>query len=315
MSENIIMKIMKIKLLLSILFSCIAISAMEDSNINNLNLNKILVKPASLKLNAAWRIANSPRPVPEDKVPAEILEYVNYLKLILSCRILSQDETKFLINIIDNPAINISQDFPLLVKKYRQMSGQDNKQKILNGILLDSTARDQLEIIKLILIFGADINAYKIIHNNLALFTSTSYRGLKTAIKMTNLAKRKNPNYSPSDNYNSNFKKYCLSHYGQTPLIRAAILGHEQLVKMLIEAGANVNAQDQEGCTALMWVLLIEIFNNTKVYYNEIANMLIEANANLSLQDIDGESSQDLITHYGITKKAIKYCCSNCILI
>ena len=122
---------MKIKIAITILFSCMAISAMEENNINNLNLNKILVKPiSSIKLAAAWKIASSNIPVSEHQLPIEVLEYVNQIKSVLSCSILSAEEKIFLINIINNPEID-DQSFASLLKKYRYVLGQDNKQKIL----------------------------------------------------------------------------------------------------------------------------------------------------------------------------------------
>ena len=313
---------MNIKIAITTFLSCMAISAMEGPNIDNLNLNKILVEPASLKLAAAWKVATSIIPIPEDKVPTEVLEYINHIKLVLSSDSLCKKEKKFLINIINNPATNINDinlKFAVLIKKYQYILGENNKQKILNGILLFSTSKEQEDIIKLSLILGADINAYSKSSNALAFGSSINdlnylnYKMVKNSIKATNLKKRKDPKFSL--NYGWGPKNGSLSYntYAQlTPLMIAAMLGNERMVKTLIEAGADVNAQDETKTTALMWVLLIEISNNAIVYYNDIANMLIEANANLCLQDIEGESAQDLINKYAITKKNSS---SRCILI
>ena len=40
---------------------------------------------------------------------------------------------------------------------------------------------------------------------------------------------------------------------GRTPLMRASYYGHEACVKLLLDADADVNTKDNGGCTALMW--------------------------------------------------------------
>ena len=42
---------------------------------------------------------------------------------------------------------------------------------------------------------------------------------------------------------------------GETALIWAAMGGKIEIVKILIDAGADVNAKDNDGCTALWWAL------------------------------------------------------------
>jgi ankyrin repeat protein len=39
---------------------------------------------------------------------------------------------------------------------------------------------------------------------------------------------------------------------GNTPLIEASRFGHDDVVRVLIERGANLNAKNKEGQTALM---------------------------------------------------------------
>jgi ankyrin repeat protein len=58
---------------------------------------------------------------------------------------------------------------------------------------------------------------------------------------------------------------------GDTALIGASWNGHKEVVKLLIEAGADVNAQDNWGHTALKFV--------SENGYTEVVNLLIEAGA------------------------------------
>jgi ankyrin repeat protein len=40
---------------------------------------------------------------------------------------------------------------------------------------------------------------------------------------------------------------------GDTPLIVASLIGNEEIIKILLDAGAEVNAKDKGGYTALVW--------------------------------------------------------------
>ena len=55
-----------------------------------------------------------------------------------------------------------------------------------------------------------------------------------------------------------------------------------EIVKVLVVAGANVNAKDKEGCTALMWAVMRE--------NAEVAKALIRAGADVNAKDNDGET-------------------------
>jgi len=70
---------------------------------------------------------------------------------------------------------------------------------------------------------------------------------------------------------------------GHTALLTATHRGNPELMKILIEAGANVNTQDNGGDTALM----IAAFKSN----GKIAKVLIEAGADVNMQNVQGETA------------------------
>lgn len=66
---------------------------------------------------------------------------------------------------------------------------------------------------------------------------------------------------------------------GDTPLIIAARLNHNQMISLLLEYSAAVNAADHEGRSALHWC--------GKVNNSAGAALLIQAGANVNMQDHD----------------------------
>jgi uncharacterized protein len=68
-----------------------------------------------------------------------------------------------------------------------------------------------------------------------------------------------------------------------TPLIFAVKLGHKEIVFALIEAGADVNAQDSTGFTALMYAALSE--------NQEIVRLLKQAGADSKIANNSGETA------------------------
>ena len=76
--------------------------------------------------------------------------------------------------------------------------------------------------------------------------------------------------------------------WGWTPLHWAARAGKIEIVRMLIDAGANVNVQTNGGSTPL----------HEAVRYGsvEIVRMLIDAGADVNLQDEDGKLPYELAT-------------------
>jgi ankyrin repeat protein len=75
----------------------------------------------------------------------------------------------------------------------------------------------------------------------------------------------------------------------QTPLHKAAMKGNEEITRMLIDAGADVNVQNRNGETPLHWAARYR-----KV---EIARMLIDAGARKDILNYRDRLPYDLTTN------------------
>lgn len=93
-----------------------------------------------------------------------------------------------------------------------------------------------------------------------------------------------------------------------------AVLHHDlKKVKSLIEEGANVNIQDRQGTTALIWA--ITLYNDGYNYRGSDWNIeenklrldiiveILKAKPNLSLKDKDGEGFWDMMNTHPRCKK------------
>jgi hypothetical protein len=85
-----------------------------------------------------------------------------------------------------------------------------------------------------------------------------------------------------------------------TPLLLASNKGHFEMVKLLIENGANIDFQQKDGYTALY----IAANNNEE----KIVKYLVEKGANYHIKDYQGLSAQDRAEggSYSIINSAIK---------
>jgi ankyrin repeat protein len=83
--------------------------------------------------------------------------------------------------------------------------------------------------------------------------------------------------------------------HGNTALIWASMDGYEEIVRMLLKAGANVNASNSYGNTALPWASI----SGKK----EIVRMLLKAGANVNASDSQGYTA--LMMARGMGKQAI----------
>ncbi len=120
--------------------------------------------------------------------------------------------------------------------------------------LLEALTNNHLNIAIKLIEAGANVNVY-------------AYSKIYTEDKQ---------NYDEDGNY---AKKY-------TPLMVASTIGDINIVKKLIDFGANINFQNSQGYTALMWASI-----NKKT---EIVKELISAGADMTLQNKEGKTALDL---------------------
>ena len=94
-----------------------------------------------------------------------------------------------------------------------------------------------------------------------------------------------------------------------TALIYAAGSGHKDVVKTLVDAGADINARNEEGETAIIKSVFAINFEqiNGKNYnnYNEIIDILINENANLKYETSNKQTALMLAPN-GLRSKLIK---------
>lgn len=96
-------------------------------------------------------------------------------------------------------------------------------------------------------------------------------------VKRLVIDKRVNPNY--------------FDNQGFTPLIVAAAKANAEIIKILLNAGAIVDAQSKDGWSALM----------TAAYLNRkpVVELLLKANANTLLQNIHKQTARDVARNKG----------------
>jgi ankyrin repeat protein len=70
---------------------------------------------------------------------------------------------------------------------------------------------------------------------------------------------------------------------GSTPLISASLFGHAEIAKLLINAGAKLNVQNNDGSTAL---ITAAFFGRT-----EIVNLLLQSKADKTIKNKYGQTA------------------------
>lgn len=248
---------MKIKLSIILLLSMAYINAMEE---NDSNIKSMLVEPASLKFQAAWRAVQSNKPLEKVGEPS-IVELGNKIRKIQQCNTCSESEKKFFINILNNSNLNskiIKEYFPNLIAKYMPTKEPEGKVDLLNAMLKSAVTKNNVPLVKLLISLGVDINT-KLGRNSTPLIVA--------AIKGYNDLARELIKAGANVNVKDNA--------GTTPLMFAAEKGNKYIAQMLLNAGANIDAQNRSGYTALM-----QTISRNK---EQMVKMLLEANANVNI--------------------------------
>ena len=137
-----------------------------------------------------------------------------------------------------------------------------------NTPLLLATARDRVEVARLLVAAGADVNRQNRLHDSAFLLAGAS--GHLDILRLT-LA-------HGADLRSTN-------RYGGTALIPACERGHVEAVATLLKAGVDPDHVNKLGWTGLLEAILL---SDGGPRHQAIVKQLIEAGANLNLADNDG---------------------------
>lgn len=148
------------KKLIAILILGMAMAATGMEQKEKSGIKKIMVEPLSLKFNVACQLVNQDITIDESKIPEEVLEYINQIKYVQSRKGLTRHQKKLFLNLINNPEVDVRL-FKGLIMRYlpNKASSEINKQILLDAMLIYAAGKGKITLIKLLLKFGADINA------------------------------------------------------------------------------------------------------------------------------------------------------------
>jgi ankyrin repeat protein len=135
---------------------------------------------------------------------------------------------------------------------------------LANGADLDSLGKDHgfiaacfhghWRLCKFLIEQGADVNRPMEDTGETPMHSAIcSHRGSSNLVVKVLLSQGANPNcITKHDVETGGFMRDCRTK-GETPLHRAAAFGDEEMIQMLLDAGATVNAKDMNGETPLSW--------------------------------------------------------------
>jgi ankyrin repeat protein len=174
-----------------------------------------------------------------------------------------------------------------LVQKGARLNARDMRGRTA---LLAATQRNQVEVARLLIREGADVNAKDFVHDTPFLLAAAEGRTeiLKLALAadadLTDTNRYRGTALIPAAHHGhveavklllaTPIDRDHVNNLGWTALLEAVILGdggqrHTEIVRLLVEAGANVNIGDRDGVTPLT--------HAKRRGYGEITRILAEA--------------------------------------
>jgi ankyrin repeat protein len=145
-----------------------------------------------------------------------------------------------------------------------------------------------IETMRLLIAKGADVHAINR-YGDSTLFAAA--RGRRTEAVRLMIEKGVDPNLATT--WFPSVRNGQIAQLKLVALDRAANFGPVQMVRDLLKAGANVNAQDSRGLTPLMFAVSAE---NQKA---EIVQTLIAAGADVNIRSATGETALDWAEKFG----------------
>ena len=162
-----------------------------------------------------------------------------------------------------------------IVKRLLEASATKDSKKEVDPQLLVNAAQDgNVETVKMLLAAGVDVNARDKYYKQTALYEAVVSGSPETVFAL--LSAGADVNARPDENFN----------FGETPLI-AASTKNAEIVKLLIDEGADVNIKNSQGQTALM---MAAFWHTNNI---DIVKMLLDNGADVNAKDNQDKTALD----------------------